>query len=113
MLGMLSRDGGARGRKLRTEVWSRCGDQKNGFLARDRSVSLPSIAPIMVHSGLQKNLETYPGISPFMVIMSALQFKDPGWPPKFLPLHRVWCNNSGPRIGSGQFLRSGGFGHVD
>src|ERR1700694_3234191 len=36
---MLSRDGGARGRKLRTEVWSRCGDQKNGFLARDRSVS--------------------------------------------------------------------------
>ena len=29
----------------------------------------------MVHSSLQKNLETYPGISPFMVIMSALQFK--------------------------------------
>ena len=39
----------------------------------------------MVHSVCKKNLETCPGISPFAVIMSALQFKDPGWPPNIPP----------------------------
>src|SRR5258707_8495116 len=98
---MLSRDGGAPGRKLRTEVWSRGGDQKNGFLAGDQSVTLcnpPTFASILVHLSLQKNFETCPGISPFVVIMSALQFKIRVGLRKFLPVHRVWCNNSGPRI---------------
>src|ERR1700731_2375376 len=97
MLGMLSRDGGTRGRELRTEVWSRGLDQKNGFLARDRSVTLHC-----TNSGAfspQKNLETCPGIGPFMVIMVHTAVPRSGLASKkFLPVHRFWCNNSRPRI---------------